>query len=230
MTAGPGRLSYGGHVEAIEGGHLLRVVNYHNTPRSGLHSLRRELAQYAEKFRALTLADLDAFFATGVWPDDRPGFVPVFYEGYRNSYDVAGKVCDELGITGWFAVCTGFVDCPVEEQEIFARSHYIGLLEEELVGGRIAMTWEELGELSGSHVVFPHTASHDGIADVVTDEDIEREIVEPKRKMEAATGTPAALWAWLHGSPYGASPRHDEAIRNAGYRYQVSNTMLHRIG
>ncbi len=46
-----------------------------------------------------------------------PVFYPVFYEGYRNSIEVAAEVCDELGLTGVF-VCTGFVDCPVAEQEV----------------------------------------------------------------------------------------------------------------
>ena len=81
-----------------------------------------------DAFVSISLADLDTFFATGAWPDERPGFIPVFYEGYRNSAEVAGPVCDELGITGWFPVCTGFVDCPPDEQEAYARSHFIGLV------------------------------------------------------------------------------------------------------
>ena len=223
-------LTFGGHVDAFSAGHLLRVVNYHNTPASGALALRRELALYARHYRALRLDDVDAFYDTGGWGDGPPPFLPVFYEGYRNSYDVAGAVCDELGITGWFAVCTGFVDCPPAEQELYARSHWIGLVEEELVGGRIAMSWDEVADLAQRHVVFPHTASHAGIADVVSDADVEREVVAPRTAMQRATGLPADVFCWLHGSPFGSSPRHDAALVDAGYRYVVSNTMLHRIG
>ena len=115
-----GQLTFTGHRAAVARGHFIRVVNYHNTPSSRRDALREELSLYAQRFASLTLTDLDSFFATGEWPVDRPGFLPVFYEGYRNSAEVAASVCDELGLTGWFPVCTGFVDCPVEEQEAFA--------------------------------------------------------------------------------------------------------------
>ena len=223
-------LDWAGHRELFAGGRYLRVVNYHNTPASGRLALRRELARFAEAFTSIDLVELDRFFATGSWTSATPGFLPVFYEGYRNNYDVAAAVCQELGITGWFAVCTGFVDCPVEEQEVFARSHWIELADEDKNGGRIAMSWPEVAQLSTRHVVFPHTASHAGIADVVSDEDLHREVVEPKRKMDAVTGQSAAGFSWLFGAPWGASARHDQAVSDAGYRYVFSNTMISRIG
>jgi hypothetical protein len=223
-------LTWTAHRAMFAGGRYIRVVNYHNTPASGRLALRRELAGFSRTFASVDLAELDHFFDTGSWSTTEPGFLPVFYEGYRNSYDVAAPVCEELGITGWFAVCTGFVDCPVPEQELFARSHWIELADEEKNGGRLALTWDEVAELSSRHVVFPHTASHDGIAEVVTDEDVEREVVEPKRRMDAVTGQSAAGFAWLFGSPWGSSARHDRALRDAGYRYLFSNTMISRIG
>lgn len=219
------------HSAAISAGHHLRVLNYHNTPASGRAALRAELATCAERFRTPGLAELDNFFATGAWSaeDPRPPFLPVFYEGYRNSATVAGPVCDELGLTAWFPVCTGFVDCPVPEQEAFARSHHIGLVPEETGGGRIAMSWEEIADLSERHVVTPHTASHQGLADVATDEDLHREVVEPKQLLDAVTGQSAPAFVWLLGSAWGMSERHDQAVREAGYRYLISNTMLHRV-
>lgn len=223
------KLAFSQHTAAYAAGRHLRVVNYHNTPESSRETLRTELQHYAKQYRPLSLADVDAFFATGSWPGGGPGMLAVFYEGYRNSATVAAEVCDELGITGWFPVCTAFVDCPVEEQELFARSHDIGLVQEELDGRRLAMSWDEIASLSQRHVVTPHTASHSGVEQVGTDEQLYREVVEPKQKMDAVTGQSAPAMAWLHGSPYGVSPRHDAAVREAGYRYLISNTMLHRL-
>ncbi len=222
-------LTFSAHCDLVAGGRFVRLVNYHNTPASTRLALHRELSAYRESFVSVGLAELDRYFLTGRWETDQPGFIPVFYEGYRNSFDVAAPICDELGVTGWFAVCTGFVDCPVPEQEVFARSHWIELVAEEISGDRIAISWPEIAELAARHVVYPHTASHDGIADVISDEDIFREIVEPKQKMDAATGQSAPAFVWLHGSPWGSSPRHDQAVRDAGYRYLFSNTMIHRI-
>ena len=229
MSATP--LTYSAHRDAIGTGRFVRVVNYHNTPRGSRDALREELALYRKRFASITLEELDRFFETGRWADDRPGFIPVFYEGYRNSADVAAPICDELGITGWFPICTGFVDCPVAEQEAYARSHYIGLVAEDLAapGERLAMTWDEIAAISERHVVTPHTASHYGIADVDAPADFEREIVEPKQKMDAVTGRSAPAFVWLHGTQWGMSARHDRAVQEAGYRYLISNTMIHRI-
>lgn len=221
--------AFADHRDGIADGRFLRVLNYHNTPSSSSAALRRELARYARHYRSLTPSDLDAWFDHGRWPDDRPAFAPVFYEGYRNGFDVAAPVLDELGLTGWFAVCTGFVDCPPAEQEVFARAHWIQLADEELGGERLAMSWPEVAHLAQRHVVLAHTASHAGVADVVTAEDVHREVVDPGARIAAATGVPTAAFAWLLGTPWGASAAHDAAVRAAGYRYLVSNTMIQRI-
>lgn len=222
-------LTFSAHRDAIAVGRHVRMVNYHNTVHSGRVALTAALTAYAEAFVPLGLVDLDAFFDDGSWPDERPGFIPVFYEGFRNGYDVAAQVCEELGITGWFAVCTGFVDCPPAEQEVFARSHWLELAAEEMDGRRLAMTWEEVADLSTRHVVFPHTAAHVGIAEAVTDEDLRREVLAPKQQLDAVTGQDSPAFAWLSGTPFGGSARHDEALLGAGYRYLVSNTMIQRI-
>lgn len=214
---------------ALTQGRYLRVLNFHNTAQDSRHLLRLELSRLTRRFAVVTAADLDDFYATGQWADDRPAFIPVFYEGYRNNYEVAASVCDELDIPAWFFVCTGFVDCPPAEQEQFARSHNIDLLRAEHGRDRLAMTWDEVVELSQRHIVTPHTASHDGIAEIVTDDDLEREIVEPKRRLDSITGQDAPAMAYLGGSPYGGSARHDAAVRAAGYRYLFSNTMVQRI-
>lgn len=219
------------HRDALAAGRFVRVVNYHATPRSGRDGLRDELARYAKRFANVSFAELAQFVTTGRWANGRPGFIPVFYEGYRTCYDVAAAVCDELGLSALFPICTGFIDCAPAEQELFARSHHIGLTAEDLArpGERIALSWDEVAELSQRHTVTPHTASHSGIADVATDADFEREVFEPKRKMDAVTGQSAPAFAWLHGTQWGMSKRHDRALQEAGYRFLISNTMIHKI-
>jgi len=215
--------------EQLRGGHLIRVVNYHSTPHGARDELARELAGFARDYAPVTLADLDRLFETGTWHKEKPGLIPVFYEGYRNSATVAAPLCDELGLTGWFPIATSFVDCDPEYQEAFARAHWISLVEEDTNGGRIAMNWDEVAGLSRRHVVFPHTAHHLGFDNVLSEADLEREVVESKRQLEAVTGQPSPAFVWLHGSSYGQSPRHDAAVKDAGYRYQCANTMIHRV-
>ena len=202
---------------AYERGHYIRVVNYHSTPYSTAPALERELASYADQFSSVSVQDLDRFFDSGRWHKDKPGLLPVFYEGYRNSVDVAAPICEALGLTGWFPIATAFVDCPEDSQEAFARSHSITLAEEDTRGGRIAMSWDEVADIATRHVVAPHTAHHEGYDTVFSAEDLRREVLEPKIKLEAVTGRPADAFAWLHGTSYGRSAMHDAAVRDAGY-------------
>ncbi|WP_084963895.1 polysaccharide deacetylase family protein [Thermoactinospora rubra] len=217
------------HRAALREGRYLRVVNYHNTPQSTADQLRAELAAYAAAFACVTLEDLDRFYATGEWHLDRPGFIPVFYEGYLNNATVAAPICDELGIVAWFPIITRFVDCPVPDQRAFAEAHHIDLVEEELAAERLAMSWDDVARIAERHVVIPHTGSHEQISKVVTREDVEREIFEPRRAVERVTGREAPGFVWLYGAPYGMNPEQDAAVREAGYRYQISNTMIQRI-
>jgi hypothetical protein len=226
VTAGP---TVASHQQAFREGRLIRVVNYHSTPQADAPLLERELTAYAEAFAPVTLDDLHALFETGEWHKDRPGFLPVFYEGYRNSATVAAPLCDRLGLTAWFPVATQFLSTPVEHQEAFARAHWIYLVEEDLRGEPIAMTWDQARDLSQRHVVFPHTASHEGFDTILDDADIEREVFAPKSQLEVVTGQDAPAFAWLHGSGYGRSPLHDRALVAAGYSFLFSNTMIQRL-
>lgn len=218
------------HQAAFSRGELIRVVNYHSTPASGAAALESELAKYAQHFAPVTMDDLDMLFETGEWHKDKPGVLPVFYEGYRNSYTVAAPATEKAGLTGWFPVVTAFLGTPHEHQEAFARAHWLYLVEEDLRGDRIAMNFAELAELSNrGHEVYPHTASHQGFDTIFDVDALKREVVEPKRIVETATGQPARAFAWLHGSPYGRSRMHDEALVRAGYDFLFSNTMLQRL-
>ena len=221
------RFGFERHRDLIAARGPLRVVNWHTTPAGDARALRDRLRDLQRRWDAIDLAGLDSLFDGE--RRGRPAFVPVFYEGYAEHVTVAAEVCSELGLVGWFAVCTGFVSCPVPEQETFARSHWIALGPHQQDAERLAMTWDEVAELARDHVVFPHTASHDGIAETVTDEDLQREVVDPKRAVDDRCGQDSAAFAWMGGTPWGTSVRHDAAVSGAGYRYVFSNTMVQRL-
>ncbi|ASY31496.1 polysaccharide deacetylase family protein [Streptomyces sp. CLI2509] len=207
MTDAPSRLpSFAAQEQALRSGQYLRVVNYHNTPHADTEKIRGELQELARHFAPVGLDDLDRFRATGRWHKDRPGVIPVFYEGYRNNAEVAGPLAEEAGLTAWFFICTAFLDVPVAEQYDYANAHDIDLLEEDRKGDRLAMTWDDVAALSRRHVVTPHTASHAEAASLRTDEDLEREIFTPKRRMDEVTGQSAPATAFLWGTPSGRTP------------------------
>lgn len=106
----PAVADLGRRADDLRAGRYLRVVNYRNTPAGMAGQLERELAAYAQRFASVTFDDLERFFDTGTWGLERPGFLPVFYEGYRNNAEVAAPICNELGVVGWFLVAKAFID------------------------------------------------------------------------------------------------------------------------
>ena len=92
------------------------------------------------------------------------------------------------------------------------------------------MTWDELRDVaSRGHVVACHTATHCAISDVRTPEDVQRELVRPRRRLEQELGREVRTLAWLSGAPYGGNDRVDPAVREAGYRLVFSNTKIQRL-
>ncbi|MEV0845079.1 polysaccharide deacetylase family protein [Streptomyces sp. NPDC049954] len=229
LSADPG-VSAGATAADLRAGNFLRLVNYHNTPAGWKDELVTELRGYARDFGTVGVEDLEHFARTGQWRSARPGLLPVFYEGYRDNYEVAAAACEEAGVTGWFFVCTQFVDTPAEEQYDYALAHRIKLVPENPRAERIAMSWEEIADLHRrGHVVTPHTASHALARSVRTAADIDREVSGPKRLMDRATGGSARCTAWLEGTNWTGESPADQALTGSGYHFVFSNTMVQRL-
>lgn len=223
------KVSFAEHAAALEAGRHLRVVNYHNTPASLEGELEADLRAYLAAYDPVTPDDLDAFLDTGRWPTERPGFVAAFYDGYRNHATVAGPVCDRLGVTAWFLPPTGFLATPPAEQRAFADAHDMWVLEEELGQDRLALSFDELAGLAERHVVLAHTATHAAADETVDRADLDREVAGPRKDLERVTGRAPLGMVWKFGAPYDPQHPSGRAIRDAGYRFVVSNTAIQRI-
>lgn len=215
--------------EAFAAGRFLRVVNWHNTPEAQRGHLRATLSWYLDRFVPVLPEDLDRFVETGAWHLPKPGFVPVFYDSFLNNATVAAPVCDELGIRAWFFTPTTFLSIPPAEQRDYADAHDIDLVEEERDQPTLAMTWDHLEQVSRRHVVAAHTANHTAQPDIVTAEDIEREITEPIRQITEVTGSVPPAFAFLYGTPPDPETPAGAAVIASGVRYATTNTSYLRI-
>jgi peptidoglycan/xylan/chitin deacetylase (PgdA/CDA1 family) len=210
-------------------GSYIRTVNFHNTTVNQTKKFESQLAFLAKHFSAVSEADLDAFFETGKWTKDKPGVMPIYFEGYRNNFEVVAPLTEKYGLTGWFFVPSHFLSVPVPEQRAFAKAHNIGLVANEYPDGRIAMTWDELRLLDKKHVIACHTKTHHRLTKDSPDEELRREIVESKAELERELGHEVSTFAWLYGSEYGVNPRADRYLHEAGYRYLLSNFKIQRL-
>lgn len=216
-------------LRAFEEGRLVRVVNYHNTPASRARGLEAELRGYLRRFDAVSLDDLDRFYDTGRWHIDRPGFLPVFYDGYRNNATVAARVCGHLGLRAWFFPPTGFLTTPAHDQRGYAVGHRIQLVDDERHQDRLAMTLDELAEIGAHHEVANHTDGHAASDEVRTPDDVDCEVTRAHRVIEHVTGRAPTVFAWRRGTPFDAAEPGNAELLRLGYRYLFSNTKVERI-
>lgn len=208
----------------------IRVVNYHNTNDRDIERMSREISYFSEHFAPVRVEDLDAFFETGKWPYEKPGLIPAVFEGYRSHFDIMREILDKYHFTGWFYIPAFFSEVPVEEQYDFCMNHHLRTRGEYMYpDGRIAMTGDEIAKLSENHVICCHTGTHYEITEETTDEDMYREIVASKQKLEEYTGKPVDVFCWLSGEEYNYNKKAQKYLQMAGYKYVVSNLKIEKI-
>ena len=202
----------------------LRVVNYHLTPASLAQLYDREFAALAALYAPVTEDDLAAYLTTRRWPQSKPGVIPVFYNGYRNTYDVALPLLNKHGLTGWFMAVPGFTDA--QDQTGFAAAHNLSITDD--YSDRHALSWDELHHLDQSHVVASHTRSHSKVSlndPIQLADEIEGAQADFIRRL----GHPVRSFAWLLGGRYGENPAADRSVDRAGYEFLFSNLAVQHL-
>lgn len=206
----------------------LRVVNYHLTPASRAVDYDREFFALAARYAPVREDDLAEYLTCGRWPMGRDGVLPVFYNGYRNNFDVARPLLDKHGLVGWFMAVSGYSDCPAAKQQAFAATRKLTSLPGEYADGRSALSWDELRELDRGHVVGSHTRNHSR-SGMDNPEAVHDEIVGAQTDFSRELGHPVRAFAWLFGGRYGENPVADAAVDQAGYSFLFSNFAVQRL-
>lgn len=208
----------------------IRVINYHNTNARDAKRLEHEIQYFSEHFVPVRVSDLDTFFETRKWPYDKPGLIPAVFEGYRSHYDIMKPILDKYHFTGWFYIPGFFPDVAREDQLGFCKNHHLRTTGQYMYeDGRIALNWDEIRELSQNHEICCHTGSHFEITKKTSDEDMHREIVEAKRRMESKIQKPVDVFCWLAGEEYNYNIRAHKHLEEAGYKYVLSNLKIEKI-
>ncbi len=152
--------------------------------------------------------------------------MPAFYDGFASAVQVALPALEEVGLVGWFYPPTDFLDVPPDRQRDFARAHEYGVLEHP--AGRLAMTWEELTELSTRHEVCAHSATHAASATV----DSRAGGVGGARTGASPDGRDrpgAGVVGVARGTDHDPRRPGDAALTGTGVRLWTSNTALCRL-
>lgn len=209
-------------------GGAVRVVNYHLTPAYLADTLDREFAALADRYAPVSEDDLLAYLTTGEWANAKPGVIPAFYNGYRNNFDVAKPLLEKHGLIGWFFAVTAYSSCPDAEQDAFVQTRTLATVEGEYADGRSALSWDELRELDGPHVVASHTRNHTKVG-LDEPERLREEIVGAQDDFRRELGHSVKSFAWLMGGRFGENPMADAEVLNAGYEMLFSNFHVQRL-
>jgi peptidoglycan/xylan/chitin deacetylase (PgdA/CDA1 family) len=201
---------------AVYGPHC-RAINYHDVPPEDAPLFEAQLRWYRDHFRDVGPQELDDVLA-GRFGSGRPGLLISFDDGLRSAAEVAAPLLEEYGFTGWFMVPPMFIDAPVPEQAAFAREHqieYVAAYPDE----RVAMTWDQLRDLSRRHVVTCHSMTHRRLGESLSLDDFEFEINASKKLLEQALGASVEGFTWVGGEESSYSEDAARVIRESGYRY-----------
>lgn len=210
---------------------LIRVVNYHNTPRSNAEQLERELAQYSEAFSSVNEAELREYLRTGRWTKSKPGMIPVLYEGYRDGYDVMAPLLEKYGFVGWYFIITEFIKASIPDQLPLALSHHINMKTREYPDGRYALSWDEIKQLSKKHVIASHARNHSELS-TLTEEVRQQEIQGSQDDFRKYFGRPVKGFSSLRGPAHLEHPEVDTSrlVETAGYEFIFANYRIQRVG
>lgn len=215
--------------DGLAGGRHIQVVNFHATPSYRRDEYRRQMEALAKRYSAMTLADLDDFFA-GRWSKPKPGLIPVVFEGFRDGIDVMLPILEEFEFTGWFFVPSIFPNIPAGEQRGFAASHHLWPAQkEEYAGERMTLSWDEARAIASRHVFACHSRTHNFVTPDTPEAVLQDEIVTAKAEIEAGIGAKVEVFAWLYGTQTGVNPRSDDLLRRSGFKYLYSNYKIQKL-
>lgn len=181
------------------------ILNYHATPEADISQMRQQIQFFQRDFEVFTFEEIEGHIQGS--DATKPGMVLTFDDASLSNYLFAAPLLEEFNIRAVFLAPISYVDEAT-------RLHYEG--DED---NRMSMTWDELRDLrSRGHVIGGHSYNHVRLSELLTDEEIETEIVESKIRLESELDETLSIFCWVGGEEYAYAKKVSDRIRSAGYR------------
>lgn len=196
-------------------GPYLRCLNYHSVPAVWADGFERQLRWFSEHFVSVGWKELWDLHE-GHWPHARPGLLLSFDDGCRSHAEVVAPLLERCGFVGWFFVPAAFPDVEAEGQRYFAHEHSISACSDG--DPRVGLTWSQVRYLDQHHVVGSHTLDHVRLAAELGEEELRRQIVAGKQRLEGQLGHAVEAFSWVGGEEWSYSAPAARYIAEAGFR------------
>jgi peptidoglycan/xylan/chitin deacetylase (PgdA/CDA1 family) len=199
------RLGAGRVAGAITPAGNLRIALTHYVFAEDQPNFERIVDFLVSRRQPLELETFLSYCRGGTLPADRRWIVFTFDDGLVSSFKAALEVLNPMGIKSIFFVPTAILDLQKEEEmrrfcwdRIYHRRHSFESLRPEQYLTMQSHHLHELRELG--HVIFPHTHTHIDLAEIRSRLLVDRELIQPRRTIEALVGGQADGFAFPVGT------------------------------
>lgn len=187
-------------------GTLRRVIALHDIPMSSREIFKNKMRWMAENYN---IVSLQCLYGTTNLSDSRINVALTFDDGYKEQAGFIASVLDELSIPATFFVPFEALGASGEfSKKNFKRSKSLEL-----------MSVSDIKKLSQNNffTIGGHTSSHIDLGQALSFEDLKREIVDDKKKMEDIIGRKINFFAYPFGGKRNFNDSAIEAVKLAGY-------------
>lgn len=210
---------------------LMRVFNYHGTPRRHAASFGAQIDHLLARYDAVDPHRLGEALAAGP-PRGRSLAVFTFDDGLRTHFDVAADELEQRGARGIFCVPAEFPSVrPADQPGWFRRRMRPTPSAEHAADAEMcAMTWPQVRDLvARGHRICSHSLTHEVLTADTPARTLEAEIVESRKRLEDELGVAVDSFCW----PSDRDPRAARAAEMVAETYSyalVGNTKPLRPG
>jgi peptidoglycan/xylan/chitin deacetylase (PgdA/CDA1 family) len=174
----------------------IRVINYHNTKIEDADNFRKQISYLKSMFDNISYDEFKEFIDCGKLPGSRPGIMLTFDDGLSGNYDCAYPILQTYEMTGYFMVSS------------------------DLIGKNGYMTYPQLRKIKeNGHVIGCHTSTHHRMNLDDTEELLNYEIVQSKKKLEENLDGEVEIFCWCGGEEVHYTKNASDMIKAGGYKY-----------
>lgn len=208
----------------------IRNIEYYAATKTKISKYREDFKLFSEKYSSTTLSDMDSFFEEKRWIKDKPGIILCFIGNDRAFYDVIYPLLEEYGLTGWFFISPEISDIPAEKQFEYAKQHdFVLRCTDYRDGERLALSWEEIQEISEKHEICCESFSNVMIKESFDERKLEQEICASKTLLEKMLNKSVRAFHWQASGDFKYNLTAHVLLEKSGYEYVLSNLRLEKL-
>ncbi len=182
---------------------LLKILVYHHIEQREIVTFKRQVDLIAKLYGFITPEDLPYFF-NGTYKRNGIKVLLTFDDGFKSNLSVAQEILAPLDIRAIFFVCPNLLSMTNREQQkdFISTNMYNGRIKtKNIPDSFIPMGWGDLNVLlSKGHTIGAHTMNHCRLSEIVSENELQYEIIESGNQLEKNLGVEIQHFAFPFGN------------------------------